>query len=57
MKYPTKLEGEYRRDLLDSQYQISDKIIKMKEQLESIKHLVRPHIEQAPKKRKSKKPE
>ena len=29
----------------------------MKEQLESIKHLVRPHIEQAPKKRKSKKPE
>ena len=29
----------------------------LKEQLESIKHLVRPHIEQAPKKRKSKKPE
>lgn len=30
----------------------------LKEQLESIKHLVRPHIEQAPKKRKTtKKPE
>ena len=30
MKYPTKLENEYRTDLLDSQYQIADKIVKMK---------------------------
>lgn len=30
MKYPTKQKEEYQRDLLDSQYQIADKIIKMK---------------------------
>ena len=36
MKYPTKLENEYRRDLLDSQYQIADKIVKMKNISEDI---------------------